>query len=128
MGAHYWEAMTLDPPKSFETKLWLLQRASAIVLGACSIIHLGVIIEAVKAGLTAAEIINRVGGSTGWFIFYSIFVFAASVHAPIGLRTIIKESITASNLSITIAVSSFSLVLMGLGMWSIVGFYQLEQF
>ena len=53
--------------------------------------HLGTVIYAVRGGLTAAEIIARVGGSTGWAVFYGVFVTAVAVHAPIGLRAIIKE-------------------------------------
>jgi fumarate reductase subunit C len=74
-----------------ETRLWLLQRASAAVLAMCVLVHLATIIYAVQGGLTAAEILGRTRGNWAWFAFYSIFVLAVSVHAPIGLRTVLIE-------------------------------------
>ena len=74
-----------------ETWLWLAQRISAVVLAVMIVTHLGTVIYAVRGGLTAAEIIARVGGSMGWAVFYGVFVTAVAVHAPIGLRAIIKE-------------------------------------
>ena len=57
-----------------ETWLWLAQRISAVVLAVMIVTHLGTVIYAVRGGLTAAEIIARVGGSMGWAVFYGIFV------------------------------------------------------
>ncbi len=74
-----------------ETVLWIAQRASAAVLGLCAIVHLAVIIYAVQGGLSAAEILGRTRGNPAWLAFYSIFVLAATVHAPIGLRAIVIE-------------------------------------
>jgi fumarate reductase subunit C len=74
-----------------ETILWLAQRASAAVLAACVVVHLATIIYAVQGGLTAAEILARTRGSTGWFAFYSLFVLAVTIHAPIGLRPVLGE-------------------------------------
>jgi succinate dehydrogenase subunit C len=48
-------------------------------------------IYAVKHGLTAAEVLGRTRGNYGWFAFYALFVAAAAVHAPIGLRTALSE-------------------------------------
>jgi fumarate reductase subunit C len=74
-----------------ETILWLAQRASAAVLAVCVVVHLLTIIYAVQGGLTAAEILARTRGSTGWFAFYSLFVLAVTIHAPIGLRPVLGE-------------------------------------
>lgn len=74
-----------------ETLLWLAQRASAAVLAVCVVVHLGTIIVAVRGGLTAAEILGRVRGSAAWEIFYWIFVLAVAIHAPLGLRAILRE-------------------------------------
>ena len=76
---------------ALETRLWLAQRISAMVLGIAVIVHLGTIIYAVRGGLSAAEIIARVGGQPGWTVFYGIFVAAVAVHAPIGLRAVLSE-------------------------------------
>ena len=75
-------------PLSFrgEARLWIAQRASAVVLALCVVVHLVTIVYAVHSGLSAAEILARTRGSVGWFAFYSLFVLAVTVHAPIGLR------------------------------------------
>lgn len=74
-----------------ETLLWIAQRASAAVLAVCVMVHLATLIYAVRGGLSAAEILARTHGSTLWLGFYSLFVLAAAVHAPIGLRTVLAE-------------------------------------
>ena len=74
-----------------ETLLWIAQRASAALLGLCVMVHLAVIIYAVQGGLSAAEILGRTRGNAAWFAFYSLFVLAVTVHAPIGLRAILLE-------------------------------------
>ena len=74
-----------------ETLLWVAQRASAAVLALCVVVHLATIIYAVQGGLSAAEILGRTRGNVAWFAFYSLFVLAVSVHAPIGLRSVCIE-------------------------------------
>jgi fumarate reductase subunit C len=74
-----------------ETWLYLLQRATAAVLGVAVTVHLVTIIYAVRGGLSAAEILGRTRGSVAWLIFYAVFVTAVAVHAPIGLRAILRE-------------------------------------
>jgi fumarate reductase subunit C len=74
-----------------ETRLWLAQRASAIVLALCVAAHLITVIAAVRGGLTAAEMLGRTRGSMTWGAFYGLFVLAVSIHAPIGLRTVASE-------------------------------------
>jgi fumarate reductase subunit C len=74
-----------------ETTLWIAQRASAAVLAICVLVHLLTIIYAVQGGLTAAEILGRTRGNAAWFGFYAIFVLAVTVHAPIGLRSVLGE-------------------------------------
>lgn len=74
-----------------ETFLWIAQRASAVVLALCVMVHLATMIYAVRGGLTAAEILSRTRGSLAWFAFYSLFVLAIVVHVPIGLRAVLGE-------------------------------------
>jgi succinate dehydrogenase subunit C len=74
-----------------QVKLWIAQRVSAAVLAVCVVVHLATIIYAVQGGLSAAEILARTRGNAAWFAFYSVFVLAVSVHAPIGLRAILIE-------------------------------------
>ena len=44
-----------------------------------------------RGGLSAAEIIARLQGNVAWLGFYVVFILAAAVHAPIGVRTILLE-------------------------------------
>ena len=74
-----------------QTLLWLGQRASAVVLALCVLVHLCTIVYAVRGGLSAAEILARTSGSVAWLGFYSWFVLAVAIHAPIGLRSILSE-------------------------------------
>ena len=71
--------------------LWTAQRISAAVLALCVLVHLITMIYAVKNGLSAAEVLGRTRGNSGWAAFYALFVAAIAIHAPIGLRTIASE-------------------------------------
>ena len=73
--------------------LWAAQRASAAVLALGVIVHLVTIVYAVRNGLSAAEILGRTRGNYGWLAFYAVFVAAIAIHAPIGLRTILSETL-----------------------------------
>ncbi|MCC6467006.1 MAG: succinate dehydrogenase [Alphaproteobacteria bacterium] len=76
-----------------EALLWLAQRASAAVLGVWVPIHLVTIVAAVRGGLSATEILERTQGSAAWAVYYAVFVLAVSIHAPIGLRTVARETL-----------------------------------
>jgi fumarate reductase subunit C len=99
-----------------ETRLWILQRASAAVLALCVLVHLATIVYAVQGGLTAAEILGRTRGNWGWLAFYSIFVLAASVHAPIGLRAVFIEWLRWRGRSRDLALLLFAASLAWIGM------------
>lgn len=73
--------------------LWGAQRVSAAVLALCVAVHLATIIYAVRHGLSAAEILGRTRGNAGWLAFYAVFVAAVAIHAPIGLRSILAETL-----------------------------------
>jgi fumarate reductase subunit C len=73
--------------------LWGAQRASAMVLALCVVVHLVTIIYAVRNGLSAAEILGRTRGNGGWLAFYAVFVAAVAIHAPIGLRNMLAETL-----------------------------------
>ncbi len=74
-----------------DTRLYLAQRISALIMVPLVIGHLAVMLYAVQGGLTAAEILARTRGSVFWFGFYGVFVLAVSVHAAIGLSSVARE-------------------------------------
>ena len=74
-----------------DLRLYMAQRLSALVMAPLVIGHIAVMIYAVQGGLSAVEILGRTRGSLFWALFYGGFVIAVSVHAAIGLRTIISE-------------------------------------
>jgi fumarate reductase subunit C len=99
-----------------ETLLWIAQRATAAVLALCVAVHLATIIYAVQGGLTAAEILGRTRGNHAWLAFYSVFVIAVSVHAPIGLRAVFLEWLRWRGASRDVALALFAAALAWLGM------------
>jgi fumarate reductase subunit C len=99
--------------------LWIAQRASAAVLALCVTVHLVTIVYAVRGGLTAAEIFARTRGSVGWLAFYSIFVLAVAVHAPIGLRPVMTEWLGWRGRSRDVAALLFALLIAWMGMRAI---------
>jgi fumarate reductase subunit C len=99
-----------------QTTLWLAQRVSAAVLGLCVPVHLATIVYAVRGGLSAEEIFARTRGNHAWLAFYSVFVLAAAVHAPIGLRTIAIEWLGWRGGSRDAALAFFSLLMVWLGL------------
>ena len=71
--------------------LFVAQRVSAMLLAPLVIVHLILILLAVRNGLSAEEILGRTRGNLFWAVFYSVFVIAAAVHAPIGVRNVLLE-------------------------------------
>lgn len=99
-----------------EVALWVAQRATAVVLAACVMVHLVTIVYAVRGGLGAAEILGRTRGSLGWGAFYSVFVIAAAIHGAIGLRTVASEwlGMRGELLEVGMTVAGLALTVMGL--------------
>jgi len=106
-----------------EVFLWTAQRYSAMVLALCVIVHLGIIVYAVHDGLSATEILGRTRGNVGWACFYTIFLGAAAVHAPIGLRSILSETFgwRGRSLDIAVLIVAVLLVLWGArAVWAVI--------
>ena len=108
-----------------ETFLWLAQRVSAVVLAVCVSGHIVTMILAVQGGLSAAEIISRVGGSGLWLGFYLVFVGAVAVHAPIGLKSVLREMTSLPQRRIELLVGLFALLIAALGVRAAFGLYAL---
>ena len=99
-----------------EALLWLAQRASAAVLALCVVVHLATMIVAVRGGLSAAEILARTRGNAGWMAFYAVFVLAVAIHAPIGLRNVLREWTTWRSRTLDLAMAAVAALLLGLGL------------
>lgn len=98
-----------------EVRLYAAQRISAMVLAPLVIAHLVLILVAVEGGLSAAEILERTRGSVGWAVFYGVFVLAAAVHAPIGVRNVIREHTRLSGEVVDKAAIGLGVLLFALG-------------
>lgn len=99
-----------------EARLYLLQRMSAMLLAPLLLVHLAVIVTAVRGGLSAAEILARTQGSAFWALFYGLFVLAVAVHAPIGLRNVLREWTPWRGRGLDWAMAAFAAVLLVLGL------------
>ena len=99
-----------------ERTLFALQRLTALLLGPLVLAHLGLILYAVRDGLTAGEILGRTQGSMGWAVFYGAFVLAAAIHAPIGVRNVLIEWTSLPRRGADLAAFAFALLLMALGL------------
>ena len=99
-----------------EARLYLLQRLSAMILAPLVLVHLGLVIYAVRGGLSAAEILSRTQGSLFWVLFYGPFVVAVAVHAPIGLRNILREWTPWRGQGLDWALTAFACLLLVLGL------------
>ena len=95
--------------------LFLAQRATAFVLALAVAIHLGTILYAVRSGLTAADILGRTHGNLWFLLFYGVFVIAVAIHAPIGLRNILREWTRWRGRSLDLALALFTMLLLVLG-------------
>ena len=103
-----------------EVLLWTAQRATAVVLAVCVVVHLVTIIYAVRGGLTAAEILARTRGSIAWGTFYSVFVIAAAIHGAIGLRTVAAEWLGVRGDAAEVGTSLVGLLLTLAGLRAVV--------
>ena len=106
-----------------ETLLWVAQRASAALLAVCVVVHLVTIVYATQGGLTGAEILGRTRGNLAWASFYTVFVLAAAVHAPIGLRAVLAEWFGWRGRARDFALIAFGVLLAGLGLKAVAGVF-----
>ncbi|MGE5129958.1 MAG: hypothetical protein ACM3IK_10025 [Sphingomonadaceae bacterium] len=106
-----------------ETLLWTAQRASAALLALCVAVHLGTMIYAAHAGLSAAAILERTRGNAAWLAFYFLFLLAVVVHVPIGLRAVLGEWLGWRGRSRDAALAAFALALAWLGARAILGVF-----
>ncbi|ACB27925.1 MULTISPECIES: succinate dehydrogenase membrane anchor [Methylobacterium] len=103
--------------------LYLAQRGTAAILAVTIAVHLGTIVYAVRGGLTAGEILGRTQGNLAFLLFYAVFVLAAAIHAPIGLRSVLREWAGWRGRSLDVAMIALSALLAGLGLRAALAVY-----
>ena len=108
--------LSAQPGARFETWLWIAQRASAVLLALCVLVHLITIIYAVRHGLTGAAILERTRGNGLGLAFYALYVTAIAVHAPIGLRPVCQEWLGWRGNSLNWAAAAVALALFVFGL------------
>ena len=104
-----------------QARAWYLQRISAMVLALCVVVHIGVIIYAVRGGLSGAEILGRTRGNWGFGLFYTIFVLACAVHVPVGVANIAEEWLGWSNRRARVLFYVSGLLIAALGLRAVIG-------
>lgn len=104
-----------------QARLWYWQRISAMILALFVLVHIAVIIYAVRGGLSGAEILARTRGNWWFGGFYAGFVIACSVHVPIGLAKIAEEWLGWNSRTAWIAAQAFALVIFAMGMRAVYG-------
>jgi len=114
MGMH-------DGPSAIRAAAWrfVLQRASAAVLALCVVVHLATVIYAVRHGLTSDAIVARIHANPAWPAFYAVFVIAAAIHAPLGLRAIADEWLGWRGRGVDVALGLLSLILLAGGFYAV---------
>jgi fumarate reductase subunit C len=103
--------------------LFLVQRVSAMVLGLAVAVHIATILYAIRGGLTAGQILARTHHNIGFGLFYGLFVVAVALHAPIGLRNVIREWTPWHGRTLDAALALFSVALLVLGLRAVVAVY-----
>ncbi|MBS0243622.1 MAG: succinate dehydrogenase [Proteobacteria bacterium] len=97
-------------------RLYLLQRATALLMAPLVIGHVIVIFYATRHGLSAAEILGRTRGSLGFGLYYASFVLAAAMHGAIGIRSVAHEWAGLSGRKLDLAMWAVGLGLAALGL------------
>lgn len=104
-------------------KLFAAQRITAFILAAAVAIHLVTILLAIRGGLNAGEILARTRGNIPFMVFYVTFVVAVAIHAPIGLRNVLREWTPWRGRTLDIALFLFAFLLFALGFRAVYAVY-----
>jgi fumarate reductase subunit C len=87
------------------------------------LLHLVVMVYAVRGGLSAAEILSRTRGSWAFAAFYAGFVLACALHVPLGLANIAREWWGLGEAAARWLARGFALLLLGLGLRAVVAVF-----
>ncbi len=115
--------MAASDNRIVEAKLWYWQRISAMLLALCVIVHIAIMIYAVRGGLTGAEILGRTRGSISFAAFYAVFVLACAVHVPVGLMRIFEEWFRLDRFLSVVLSKMFGVAILFLGLRAVYGVY-----
>jgi fumarate reductase subunit C len=121
IDAHPLEAPAEAAMRGARYAAWrfVLQRASAAVLALCVVVHLATIIYAVRHALSAQAIVERMHANVLWPAFYTLFVVAVAVHAPLGLRAVADEWLGLRGRATDVVLALIALVLLGGGLYAV---------
>ena len=97
-------------------RLFMLQRVTALIMAPLVVGHLAVMIYAIHGGLSTADILSRTKGSVTWAFFYGTFVVAVSIHAAIGLRVIVFETLHVRGFLLNVLAWALCLFLLFTGL------------
>jgi fumarate reductase subunit C len=103
--------------------LFIAQRVTAAMLAFFVTVHLVTILYAVRGGLTAGEVLARTRDNHWFFAFYLLFVLTVAVHAPIGLRNVLREWTAWRGRSLDAALALFAVLLLITGFRAAVAVY-----
>ena len=103
-----------------QARLWYWGRISAMALSFFVLVHLAVIVYAVRGGLTGTEILARTHGNLAFGLFYAAFVLACVVHVPLGMARILRESVMGERAA-NVVCALFALLLLVLGLRAVYG-------
>lgn len=98
-----------------DMRLYMLQRITALIMAPLTLGHIAVMIYAIQGGLSAGEILSRTQGSFAWLLFYGSFVVAVSIHAAIGLRVILSETLGLRGVALSIFTWATCLLFLFMG-------------
>jgi len=101
-------------------RLYLIQRATAVLMIPLVLGHLAIIFYATGQPLNASDILARTQGSFGWAAFYGGFVVTVSVHGAIGLRSITTEWFGLNRISAAVVMWTTGLVLVLAGLRAVI--------
>lgn len=93
------------------------------MLGPMVVTHLVIILIAAKNGLTGEEILSRTSGNEAWAVFYFLFVLAAAAHAPIGLRSIMREWTALKDKTVNMIALLFAVFVLFAGLRAVAAIY-----
>ena len=103
-----------------QVRLWYWGRISAMALAFFVLVHLAVIIYAVRGGLTGTEILARTHHNLAFGLFYAAFVLACAVHVPLGLARILRESVLDERAA-NLVSALFAVLVLVLGLRAVYG-------